>query len=876
MPSSFGKFASVRTGSRDGGKRPGKTEVEPSPGPNAVLLADNVESERAVNLLRRGEFSKITHADVVDIFKAYSKAFGKNTDEDLSLKEIEHLLEIGVKEIDMQKYIKQMLYAGDKDNDGKITITEFHQALKLGAANEVEDLLRVMRGEKVNNNECSGEILTEYLETRIKTNENCVSLPFYILFFGIIWVLTVVHLQVDSTHRQNLALKAVLLDRPKVNSLVWKSEDDFWDWAHSYVIPTLFGSDPKGRLTFNNQVVGGLLLERYNAETESCLPRKYEALYGDGPTATCYGALEDNGAADAFWLPLKDFPARHQAEMHKLRTNGWLSGATKSVVVSLISYNGPKGFLTFSRLDFTVENGGRWVLTQEFESFSADPYDSDGAQFGLLIFLDILFLGMASVMFVLEVRKLWQLKRSNLGFKKAFLAEYTQFWNVIEWVNIIQSFACVIHWGVDVSRSNGVVEDLLAFKQSSPNPGDPGFYDAPVALYTRAYHAALSYKALRWYVTIFTITSMLRFFKAFRANARLNIVTRTIVVAGKDLAHFAIVFLSIFFAFVLMGHLMFGPRVYHFAKLATACDSCVMMLVGFLLDDVRSEMLKNTGSTGVAWIYLFIVIMQLLLVNMILVVIFDVYAEVKGNVNNAPTLYQQAIEVAVQKRDQVIRIREAKASLDNRMTKLTRAMSRGSLEAAELEAANGSPSPANGSPFSRAESNEELEKMMHELPDSQILFDLKNLLNDNNDDNNSWNEDLLCSKIAGLSKDQAQALIKNAKRFERDEEGDPGQSISLYDSIRLIARVDANVRELMQHHQSKDPRAAPKSPRSPTAVKRKLDSILLDAQHEDAWQVHTSEVNGHGNDKFPSTLPEVPEDSQGPPYHGFRAARIVE
>merc|ERR550537_1194040 len=56
-------------------------------------------------------------------------------------------------------------------------------------------------------------------------------------------------------------------------------------------------------------------------------------------------------------------------------------------------------------------------------------------------------------------------------------------------------------------------------------------------------------------------------------------------------------------------------------------------------------MILGQGKTELLWVHGFIIVMQLLLVNMILVIVFDVYAEVKGGVSDAPTLYEQAKEM---------------------------------------------------------------------------------------------------------------------------------------------------------------------------------------------------------------------------------------
>lgn len=830
--------------------------------------------------LKRGEFSKISKHAVEELFAN----FETDVDGNLSLKELQDLIDRVVIDNEMQMYLKHMLAAGDKDNNGVITVDEFHQALKLGSANEVENLLKVMRGEKESDG-CTSEVLHAYLTEKISTNQNCISLPFYIIFFGLIWLLTLVHLEVFYTHRQNSALKTVLLDAPKLNSLWWKSPDGLWDWADLHILPALFESIPKGRLTTNNQLVGGLLMERTDAETIPCQPKKLQELYGgEEDVAICYGDLKENKEAE--WFPLQESIENHKGHLQTLRST-WLTDATRSIDVSLVSYNGQNGFLTSTRLTFAVENGGHWLFSSAIESFSADPYDHEGSDYGLLIFLDIMFCIMSSLILVFEVKALIALKQvsTGIGFKNAILKYYVSFWKVIDWTNIIQSFSIVIHWALDVSRTLSVAEDLLKL----PKPGDAGYGDPPVELYERVYKASWAYGNLRWYVTVFTVTSMIRFFKAFRANARLNIVTRTIIVASKDLAHFAIVFLSIFFAFVLMGHLLYGPRVSQFSRLSTACDSCVMMLVGFLLDDIRADMLQSTGGTGVAWIYAYIVIMQLLLLNMILVVIFDVYAEVKGNVHNAPTLYEQAFQLVAQKRNQYLRVKKAKAALSVRASTAP-GLEEGQSPYSGASSGDSATIGPRGS-LLKGKTVAELEKMVHEVSDSDILGMLqKASLHDREDfafvphsKEIEWTIDLLSSKLDGMSTSQAKDLIRDAKEFAKAEQGE-GEGLSLYDTIRLIARVDANVQEVMRTMQEQGTRGDKDS------AQQRYSKVMENtrAKGRSSFVSNLESEFDEAKDDFPeytdvtsSKLPPVPPSQSNvnganDSYYGFRLARIVE
>merc|ERR1712196_433386 len=77
-------------------------------------------------------------------------------------------------------------------------------------------------------------------------------------------------------------------------------------------------------------------------------------------------------------------------------------------------------------------------------------------------------------------------------------------------------------------------------------------------------------------------------------------------------------------------------------------NTLFFMMLGFVVDTYREEMEKE-NKMGTMFIYLFFVVMQLVLLNMILAIIFDVYAEVKATNGNATTIFDQAAVFSRQK-----------------------------------------------------------------------------------------------------------------------------------------------------------------------------------------------------------------------------------
>merc|ERR1719305_1795039 len=77
-----------------------------------------------------------------------------------------------------------------------------------------------------------------------------------------------------------------------------------------------------------------------------------------------------------------------------------------------------------------------------------------------------------------------------------------------------------------------------------------------------------------------TVSIMLKFFKAFQANPRLQLVTNTLVRAGSDIFHFLVVFSAVFLGFAVTGHILLGNDLVQFRSFSNSIDTCFIVLMG--------------------------------------------------------------------------------------------------------------------------------------------------------------------------------------------------------------------------------------------------------------------------------------------------------
>jgi hypothetical protein len=69
-------------------------------------------------------------------------------------------------------------------------------------------------------------------------------------------------------------------------------------------------------------------------------------------------------------------------------------------------------------------------------------------------------------------------------------------------------------------------------------------------------------------------------------------------------------------------------------------------------------MIDTGGLLGKIWIWLYFVIITVLLFNMILAIVFDVYGDVKAQTGDAQTLWEQTYQAIQEKRRQLKKMRD--------------------------------------------------------------------------------------------------------------------------------------------------------------------------------------------------------------------------
>jgi len=145
----------------------------------------------------------------------------------------------------------------------------------------------------------------------------------------------------------------------------------------------------------------------------------------------------------------------------------------------------------------------------------------------------------------------------------------------------------------------------------------------------------------RLFVCNYMLILIVRFFKAFQAQPRLAVVTRTVMLSLTDIFHFMIVLITFFVTYAVSGMFLFGHRLFEFSEMTFALHQCFLMMLGAIdYDRLTSE----HPISAFLWMWTFVVFVSIIMLNMALAIVMDTHSQVAGEANNAPMMWTQMID----------------------------------------------------------------------------------------------------------------------------------------------------------------------------------------------------------------------------------------
>jgi len=321
----------------------------------------------------------------------------------------------------------------------------------------------------------------------------------------------------------------------------------------------------------------------------------------------------------------------------------WLNELTSRVEISFVLYNAQYGMYCTALVNFWFNRAGHIYKNINVRSSWASMMERGTHEVFMMITADAIWLIACLYVVILEIQEIFELIHAkNQPWYHTLANDYFAFWNIVDWISISIAFI-IIAFFVFLHLATNQVNDGLAehVRLVSTNPNKQHLLDQVVDFYKDVETMCNWERRWRSCMCFYPFFLMLRLFKSFDAQPRLAIVTDTFKTGATDLFHFCIVFSSVYFCMAVNAVLLFGQDALDFATLDRALMSCFRTMLG----DWDWDAMKSIGfMKAFVWFSVFMVVMQMVLLNMLLAILMEAYSKAHDNSENAKTLIAQCMD----------------------------------------------------------------------------------------------------------------------------------------------------------------------------------------------------------------------------------------
>mmetsp|Transcript_19837 Transcript_19837/g.59461 ORF Transcript_19837/g.59461 Transcript_19837/m.59461 type:complete len:804 (-) Transcript_19837:182-2593(-) len=325
----------------------------------------------------------------------------------------------------------------------------------------------------------------------------------------------------------------------------------------------------------------------------------------------------------AFWL----FPSEPQeairSRLEYLRRRRWLDRDTHEVQIRMYLMNAELGRPRLEQLTltFTADAAGGVAFERDLQAIFLEFYNSKDVTGKYSMMADLCFILVLAASSLQRTRHMWK-----AFLQQSFLCHMYQPHTVCEclivlfgWYNVygfyvMKGVADRLTWKLQVVRDFGW--DL-----------DSSNLDIVEDLFSECEKAAIRATDMRVIFGQYSMVLMFRFFVSFGSQARLAVVLKTMKAVMTDLLHFMIVFIPTFMAYAITGSLVFGRRIEAFSTIQGSIGRCFRIV--FESDYDWEEMSAEFYWAAAMWAWSFLILVVLLMLNLVLAIILDVYSEVR-------------------------------------------------------------------------------------------------------------------------------------------------------------------------------------------------------------------------------------------------------
>lgn len=347
-----------------------------------------------------------------------------------------------------------------------------------------------------------------------------------------------------------------------------------------------------------------------------------EELISKMPVAQSFSSkLVDGPKNFEFRLPINDTYAKTMDRLRYLKDRGWLDEQSLQMTVDVTLYNYQLKIPRLCNVKFTFlfSRGGGVFTKQSFEVSALKTFNDKS-----VIVFDILFVITLGLSFLYVAQEFYK------DMKTGRLLGHFNLANVTTWLSCMVGFLHMCGLALRFFMQKTVMASLDSYIIHADD------YAADMVVQASS-NVNSSSSFFRVFQTIAYILFMFRCFLSLGFQPRVGIITKTLGGATIDLFHFLLVLLPTWFGFAVSAQLMFGRRVQYFSNLLSGFCFCLQLMLEGEFD--WAMLSAEDFWFAVFWAWTYMVLMVLIMLNICLSIIMDVYSDVSKQQGETMTLW---------------------------------------------------------------------------------------------------------------------------------------------------------------------------------------------------------------------------------------------
>ncbi|CAF1019415.1 unnamed protein product [Rotaria sordida] len=285
--------------------------------------------------------------------------------------------------------------------------------------------------------------------------------------------------------------------------------------------------------------------------------------------------------------------------LNELHLQNWLDQLTRAVIIDFSFYNANVNLFIAVTLSFEMTSMGSVIQDYRIKIFRL--YDHIGS-YGIIVYIFELLFVMFTIYSTIH-ETLLIIKQKREYFRK--------FWNIISFITIVFSITTIIMYGTKKALTRLAIRSLKKTEM-----GEFVNFNA-IASFDEVYS---------YIVALITFFTMLKFLKLLRFNRRIEMLSKSLRYARKDLSSFGFVFLIFILAYAQVGFVIFGRSLRDYKSFFTSLTTCFRMLLGEIN---APNMIAVSRVYGTLYYLSFVNLVFIALLCIFIAILNDAFARVK-------------------------------------------------------------------------------------------------------------------------------------------------------------------------------------------------------------------------------------------------------